>query len=150
MLPSVQGSPQSHQWECFLVFGNFSLFKTPFLGQDSLPRMELPPHLLCLFLCLLYFFLPPFEDNGLLFWVPDVLCRHSEVVLWNLVSVQMFFWWICGGESCLPILFLCHLRTASSNLFLFMLLQLFLARNFGVRRKEAKMVNAHILFWHES
>ena len=25
----------------------------------------------------------PFEDNGLLFWVPDVLCRHSEVVLWN-------------------------------------------------------------------
>ena len=33
----------------------------------------------------------PFEDNGLLFWVPDVLCRHSEVVLWNLLSVQMFF-----------------------------------------------------------
>ena len=29
----------------------------------------------------------PFEDNGLLFWVPDVLCRHSEVVLWNLLSV---------------------------------------------------------------
>ena len=25
----------------------------------------------------------PFDDNGLLFWVPDVLCRHSEVVLWN-------------------------------------------------------------------
>ena len=36
---------------------------------------------------LLYFFLPPFEENGLLFWVPDVLCRHSEVVLWNLLSV---------------------------------------------------------------
>ena len=32
-----------------------------------------------------------FEDNGLLFWVPDVLCRHSEVVLWNLLSIQMFF-----------------------------------------------------------
>ena len=29
----------------------------------------------------------PFEDNGLLFWVPDVLCRYSEVVLWNLLSV---------------------------------------------------------------
>ena len=28
----------------------------------------------------------PFEDNGLLFWVPDVLCRHSEVVLWNLLG----------------------------------------------------------------
>ena len=33
----------------------------------------------------------PFEDNGLLFWVPDVLCQHSEVVLWNLFSVQKFF-----------------------------------------------------------
>ena len=29
----------------------------------------------------------PFKDNGLLFWVPDILCRHSEVVLWNLLSV---------------------------------------------------------------
>ena len=46
--------------------------------------------LLSLFLSL-YFFLPPFEDNGLLFWVPDVFCQHSEVVLWNLLSVQMFF-----------------------------------------------------------
>ena len=29
----------------------------------------------------------PFEDNGLLFWVPDVLCQHLEVVLWNLLGV---------------------------------------------------------------
>ena len=29
----------------------------------------------------------PFKDKGLLFWVPDILCRHSEVVLWNLLSV---------------------------------------------------------------
>ena len=42
--------------------------------------MELRPYLFCLSFCLLYFFLPPFEDNGLLFWVPDVLCWHSEVV----------------------------------------------------------------------
>ena len=52
-------------------------------GAPSLP-------LLCLFLSFI-FFLPPFEDNGLLFWVPDVLCWHSEVVLWHLLSVQMFF-----------------------------------------------------------
>ena len=50
-----QGSPQTRQRECFLVFGNFSLFKTPFLGQDSLPKAELPPYLLCLFFRLLYF-----------------------------------------------------------------------------------------------
>ena len=31
-----QGSPQTQQQECFLVFGNFSLFKTPFLGWSSL------------------------------------------------------------------------------------------------------------------
>ena len=40
---------------------------------------------------LLHFVLPPFEDNGLPFLVPDVLCQHSEVVLWNLLSIQMFF-----------------------------------------------------------
>ena len=48
-------------------------------GAPSLP--------LCLFFFLLYFSLPPFEDNGLLFWVPDVLCWLSEVVLWILLSV---------------------------------------------------------------
>ena len=46
---------------------------------------------LSVFLSFIYFFRPPFEDNGLLFWVPDVLCQHSEVVLWNLLSIQMFF-----------------------------------------------------------
>ena len=33
----------------------------------------------------------PFENNRLLFWVPEVLCQHSEVVLWNVLGVQMFF-----------------------------------------------------------
>ena len=87
------------------VWKLLSFFKTP-----SLWRISIPISFASLYL--LYFFLPPFKDNGLLFWVPDVLCQHS--VLWNLLSVQMFFWWLCGGESGLPILFLCHLRTASS------------------------------------
>ena len=46
------------------MFGNFSLFKTPFPGRDSLPGTELCPSLFCLFFCLLYFFLPPFEELG--------------------------------------------------------------------------------------
>ena len=46
---------KTRQQECFLVFGNFYFFKTPFLGQDSIPEMELPPYLLCLFFHLLYF-----------------------------------------------------------------------------------------------
>ena len=37
------------------VWKLLSFFKTPFPGQDSLPGMELPPYLLCLFFCLLYF-----------------------------------------------------------------------------------------------
>ena len=56
-------------------------------SQDGAPSLPL----LSLFFCLLYFFLPVFEDNDLLFWVPDVLCQHSEVVLWNLLSIEMFF-----------------------------------------------------------
>ena len=60
-------------------------FKTPFLGWSSVPTSFVS------FLVFYIFFLPPFEDTGLLFWVPDVFCRHSEVVLWNLLSVQMFF-----------------------------------------------------------
>ena len=56
-----------------------------------LPWTDLSPYLFCLSFYLLYFVLPPFEVNGLPFWVPDVLCQHSEVALWNLLSVQMFF-----------------------------------------------------------
>ena len=61
-------------------------------------RCELPsfPSLLLSFLgvllaSLLRRMVTVFEDNDLLFWVPDVLCQHSEVVLWNLLSVEMFF-----------------------------------------------------------
>ena len=68
----------------FPVFGTLSFL-------DSFPGTELHPYLFCLSFYLLYFFLPPFEDNGLLFWVPDVLCQHSEIVLWIFLSVQMFF-----------------------------------------------------------
>ena len=57
----------------------------PYPGWSSLPTSFVS------FFCLLYFFLPVFEDNDLLFWVPDVLCQHSEVVLWSLLSVAMFF-----------------------------------------------------------
>ena len=50
-----------------------------FLRLPSWDRSPSLP-LLSLFL-FLYFVLPPFEDNGVPFWVPDVLCQHSEVVL---------------------------------------------------------------------
>ena len=77
--------------------------------SSHLPLYPMP--LFCLSFYLLYFVLPPFEDSRLPFWVPDVLCQRSEVVSWNSLTIQMFFWWICGGESGLPILFLHHLKT---------------------------------------
>ena len=58
-----------------------SLFlRLPF--QDR--TLSLP--LLSLFLSFI-FFPTSFRRLGLLFWVPDVLCRNSEVVLWNLLGV---------------------------------------------------------------
>ena len=83
-----------------------------FPPRDGSPFLTL----LSLFLSL-YFVVSPFRDNGLPFWVPDVLCQLSEVVLWNLLSVQMIFGWICGGESGLPILFLHHLRATPPGRF---------------------------------
>ena len=59
----------------------------PRLGTDSAVRVFPGVWKLLFFFVFHIFFLPPFEGNGLLFWVPDVLCRHSEVVLWNLLSV---------------------------------------------------------------
>ena len=83
MLPSVV--PKTHHrlgsknvsW----CFETSLFFKTPFLGWISFPTSFVSLFIFSIF------FLSPFQDNGLLFWVPDVLCWHSEVVLWNLLSV---------------------------------------------------------------
>ena len=37
------------------------------------------------------FLLSVFEDSGLLFSLPDVPCQPTEVVLWSLLGVGMFF-----------------------------------------------------------
>ena len=65
MLPSVVPSlatdgSESVSW----CFETSLFFKTPFLGWSSIPTS-----FVSLFI-FLYFCLPPFEDNGLLFWVP--------------------------------------------------------------------------------
>ena len=75
------------------------------------PKDRSPSLTLCLSFHLLYFVLPPFQENGLSFWVTGVLWQHSEVVLWELLSIQMIFWWICGRESGFLVLFLHHLGT---------------------------------------
>ena len=62
----------------FQIFSGFRL-KPPTSGFQSYSYSSLKTSL------------SPFEDNRLPFWVPDVLCQHSKVVLWNLLGVRMFF-----------------------------------------------------------
>ena len=56
------------------------------LFYNSLPGTGLHPQLFCLSFYLLYFVLPPFEDNGLPFWVPGVL-RHVQKLFYGICSV---------------------------------------------------------------
>ena len=77
--PRFQNCPQTCQSEGFLVFGNFSSFKTPSPGWVSMSNS-------CLSFHLLYFVLPPFHNSRLPFWVPGVLHQHSKFVLWYLLS----------------------------------------------------------------
>ena len=107
--PPVRGFP-----------GVWKLF--PF--HNSLPGTGLCPSLFCLSFYFLYFVLPPFKDNGLSLWVPGVLHQCSEVVLWNFLSIQMIFRWICRGESGLSVLFLHHFRTVLRSWVLFSSLNL--------------------------
>ena len=48
-----QNSPQTHQWEGFLVFGNFSSFKTP--SRDRSLSLTLLPHFLSFVFCPIFF-----------------------------------------------------------------------------------------------
>ena len=85
--------------------------------QDSLPRMGLiPKSFVCFYL--LYFCPTSFWREWAASLVPGVFHQHSEAVLWKLLNIQIIFWWICGGESGLPVIFLHHLRTTSLFLFL--------------------------------
>ena len=93
-----------HSWEGFLICGNFSSFTTPSPGWVSVPK--------CFFSLIIFIFFPHFKEIGLPFWVTGVFHQCSEVVLWKLLHMQMIFWYICGRESDLPILFLHHLGTA--------------------------------------
>ena len=53
-----------------------------------LPSQDGALYLPLLSLFIFYIFsYPLLKTMGYFFWVPDVLCRHSEVVLWNLLSV---------------------------------------------------------------
>ena len=56
------------------------------------PSWDGSPSLTLLSLFLSFIFCPTsFRRQWAAFLGADILCQHSEVVLWNLLSVQMFF-----------------------------------------------------------
>ena len=74
----------------FPGFGNFSLFKTPFPGRDSLPRTELPPYLFCLFFSVFYIF-------SYLF-LKTMICFSG--CLMSSASIQKFFCEVYSALKC--------------------------------------------------
>ena len=98
-----QDSWQTCRWEGFSVFGNFS-FMTSSLGWISVPNSFVSLFIFCILSYLL---------SKLTGCLSGCLVSSASIqkLLWNLLSIQMFFWWICGGENRFPILFLCHLRS---------------------------------------
>ena len=99
-----QNSPQTRRWECFLVFGNFS-FKTPFLGQISIPNS---------FVSLFIFYILSYLLSKTVGCLSGCLMSSASVQklfcgIWS--AFKCCFNEFVGGESGLPILFLCYLRT---------------------------------------
>ena len=87
------------------MFGNFSSFKTPFLGQVSIPNS---------FVSLFIFYI-------LSYLLSKTMGRCLSGCLMSSASIQKLFCGIClafkcsfnefvGGENGLPILFLCYFR----------------------------------------
>ena len=75
-----RNSPQTNGWECFLVFENFSSFKTSFPGQISVPTSFVSPFIFYIFV------LPPLKIIGCL----------SECLM-SSTSVQKLFCRICSA-----------------------------------------------------
>ena len=77
-----------------------------------LPSRDGTPALPLLSLFLSFIFFPTsFGRHGLLFWVPDVLCRHSEVVEFTrCLNVLLMNLW---GRKCSP----CPTPSPSSHVF---------------------------------
>ena len=82
-----------------------------FTPQDESPSLNLLSLILSL-----YFVLPPFEENGLPFWVPDFPSCVQKLFYGSCSTFKLSFWWIFWGETDLPILFLHHLGTVLLNM----------------------------------
>ena len=99
-----QNSPQTCRWEGFRVFGNFSSFMTPSLGWVSFTNS---------FISLFIFYILSYLFSKKMGCLSGCLVSSANIQFCGICSVfKWSFNEFVGGESGLPILFLCHLRTA--------------------------------------
>ena len=94
-LCAFQGSAQIWQWGGFLVFGNFSLFKTPFPGRSSVP-----PSFVSFFV--LYIFSYLLSKTWVAFlgaWCPLPAFRSCFMEFTRCLNVLLMNLW---GRKCSP------------------------------------------------
>ena len=90
-----QGSAQIRQWEGFLVFGNFSLFKTPFPGWNSIH-----PAFVSFFVFYIFSYLPLKTWVAFLgAWCPLPAFRSCFVEFTQLLNALLMNLW---GRKCSP------------------------------------------------
>ena len=84
---------QTHLWEGFLLFGNFSL-TTSLLGWVFVPKSFICFLVLYILSCIL------FKRMGCLSGC--LVSSTSIQKLWKLLNIQMIFWRICGKRKWSP------------------------------------------------
>ena len=90
-----QSSAQIRQWEGFLVFGNFSLFKTPFPGRNSIPPSFVSFFVFYIFSYLLLKTWVAFLGA----WCPLQAVRSCFVEFTRLLNALLMNLW---GRKCSP------------------------------------------------
>ena len=133
-----QNSPQTDWWECFLVFGNFSSFKTPFPGRISIPTSFVSLFIFCILSylllktmgCLSGCLLSSASIQRLFCGICSVfICSFDEFVGEKVVSLS-YFSTILG-----PLPVFCILISQTYNYFICLsclIRSLFLPLNFSV------------------
>ena len=109
LLSEIRKLPQTCQWQGFRLYGSLSSFMTLSPGSACIPKSFVSV------LSFIFFFPTSFQRDLAAFlsvWCPLPEFRSCFV---EFLNIQMIFWWICGGESRLPVLLLCHLGTISST-----------------------------------